>query len=135
MRYELRLLVLCLLVSFCFSSAVASASKYRWRKSSITISVSSSITSNTANIAAGADIPGAIDRSMLSWQQVAAVTLKRVSSLEQSVSPSGNQGDGISLLTIAATAENVAMFPNGLNDATARTRIFYDAHGFITEAD
>jgi len=114
---------------------VASASKYRWRKSSITISVSSSITSNTANIAAGADISGAVDRSMLSWQQAAAVMLKRVSSLEQSVSPSGNQGDGISLLTIAATAENVAMFPNGLNDATARTRIFYDAHGFITEAD
>jgi hypothetical protein len=41
----------------------------------------------------------------------------------------------VSLLTIAGTPENVALFPDGLDDATARTRIFYDARGFITEAD
>src|SRR4051794_8384647 len=135
MRFELRLLTLGLLLSFSFSSADASATRYRWRKSSITVSVSTSITTNTTNIAAGADISGALDRSISSWQQAAAITLKRVSSMEQNVSPSGNQGDGISLLTIAATAENVAMFPKGLDDATARTRIFYDARGYITEAD
>jgi len=135
MRFELRLLTLGLLLSFCFSSAAASATRYRWRKSSITVSVSTSITTNTTNIAAGADISGALDRSISSWQQAAAITLKRVSSMEQNVSPSGNQGDGISLITIAATAENVAMFPKGLDDATARTRIFYDARGYITEAD
>ncbi|HEY2866626.1 MAG TPA: matrixin family metalloprotease, partial [Pyrinomonadaceae bacterium] len=30
---------------------------------------------------------------------------------------------------------NLALFPKGLEDATARTRVFYDARGFITEAD
>jgi hypothetical protein len=117
------------------SSAAASASKYRWRKSTITLSVSTSLTSNVANIAASADVPATIDRSINAWQDAGSVTIRRVSTTEQSVSPAGNQGDGISLLTIAATPENVALFPQGLDDATARTRVFYDARGSITEAD
>jgi hypothetical protein len=135
MRYKLRLLAAALLLSILVSSAAASASKYRWRKGTITLSVSTSVTSNVANIAANADVNGAIDRSIASWQQVAAISLRRVSTTEQSGSPAGNQGDGISLLTIAATPENVALFPQGLDDATARTRVFYDGRGFITEAD
>jgi len=135
MRYKLRLLTAGLLLSILASSAAASASKYRWRKSVVTLSVSTSITSNVANIAANADVNGAVDRSLSSWQQVAAISLRRVSTTEQNGSPAGNQGDGISLLTIAATPENVALFPQGLDDATARTRVFYDGRGFITEAD
>lgn len=135
MRYKLRLLAAGLLLSFLISSAAASASRYRWRKGTVTISVSTSITSNVANIAANADVNGALDRSIASWQSVAAVSLHRVSTTEQNGSPAGNQGDGISLLTIAATPENVALFPQGLSDATARTRVFYDGRGFITEAD
>ena len=135
MRYKLRLMAASLLLSCLFSSAEASASKYRWRKAQITVSVSTSITGNTANIAAGADIVGAIDRSISAWQQVAAISIRRVGTTEQNSSPAGNQGDGISLLTIAATPENIALFPKGLDDATARTRVFYDTRGFITEAD
>jgi hypothetical protein len=117
------------------SSAAATASKYRWRKGSVTVSVSTSLTSHASNIAASADVSGAIDRSILSWQQVAAITVRRVSSTEQNVSPAGNQGDGVSLITVAGTQENAALFPKGLEDATARTRVFYDARGYITEAD
>lgn len=135
MRYELRLLAAGLLLGCLISSASASASKYRWRKGAITISISSSITSNVANIGVNADVSGAIDRSIASWQQAAAVSLRRVSSAEQNASPAGKEGDGINLVTIAATPENVALFPNGLDDATARTRVFYDGRGFITEAD
>jgi len=135
MRYKLRLLCVGLILSCLVSSAAATASKYRWRKAPITISVSTSVTSNVANIAANADVIGAIDRSISSWQQIAAISLRRVSSTEQNASPAGNQGDGINLLTIAATPENIALFPKGLEDATARTRVFYDARGFITEAD
>ena len=135
MRYSLKMLAACLLLSCLINSAEASASRYRWKKNPITISISSSITSNTANIAAGADVSGAIDRSISAWQQVAAVSFRRGLSTEQNASPAGNQGDGISLLTIAGTPENIALFPLGLDDATARTRVFYDARGFITEAD
>jgi hypothetical protein len=112
----------------------ASATKYRWRKGALTLSVSSSITSNAANISAGSDSVAAIDRSIAAWTQIAAISLRRASSTEQNVSPS-SQGDGVSLLTIAGTPENVALFPDGLDDATARSRIFYDSRGFITEAD
>ena len=112
----------------------ASATKYRWRRGAITLSVSTSVTANTANISAGSDSIAAIDRSIAIWSQAAAVSLRRSTTAEQNVSP-GSQGDGVSLLTIAGTAENVALFPDGLDDATARTRIFYDSRGFITEAD
>jgi hypothetical protein len=112
----------------------ASATKYRWRKGTITLSISTSIFSNTANISAGSDSVGAIDRSIAAWSQAASVSLRRSSTIEQNVSPSA-QGDGISIVTIAGTPENVALFPDGLDDATARTRIFYDSRGFITEAD
>ena len=135
MRYLMSLLAAGLLLSCLINSAEASASKYRWRKTPITISVSTSITSNTANIAATADINGAIDRSISSWQQVAGISFRKVSTNEQNASPAGNQGDGISLITIAATPENIALFPQGLDDATARTRVFYDSRGSITEAD
>jgi matrixin len=131
----MRLLAASLLLSCLISSAEASASRYRWRKGPITIAVSTSITSNTANIQAGTDINAAIDRSMSSWQQAAAVSFRRTATTEQNASPAGNQGDGISVITIAATSDNIALFPQGLEDATARTRVFYDARGFITEAD
>ena len=56
-----------------------------------------------------------------------------VSSNQQSISPTSG-GDGISLITIAPTPENLAAFSEGNN--TARTRIFFDAEtGLISEAD
>jgi hypothetical protein len=135
MRYLARVAACCLLATACGGIAVASPTRYRWRKPSIAVAISSSVTSNLSNIATGADVNGAIDRSIGSWEKASAVSLRRFSSLEQSVSAAGPQGDGISLVTIAATPENVALFPLGLDDATARTRVFYDARGFITEAD
>src|SRR6185503_19255741 len=134
MRHLCRLLALSLLFMLFVNSASAAATKYRWRKSLVTISVSNSVLSNSSNIAAGTDILAVIDRSLGSWNQVSPLTLRRSSTAEQSVS-SVSQGDGVSLLTIAATPENIALFPAGLEDATARTRIFVDDRGFITEAD
>lgn len=130
-----RFLAVGLLFGILVCSATAAPSGYRWRKGAVLISISSSITSNAANIAAGADASAAIDRSVAAWQQVAAVTIRRVATTEENVSPPGVQGDGISLITIAATPENLALFPKGLDDATARTRVFYDGRGSITEAD
>ena len=135
MRLSVRFLVAGLLLSVLVCSVNAAASRYRWKKGIVTLSVSSSLTSNTANIAAGSDAGAALDRSIASWQQVANISFRKVSTADQNISPAGVQGDGISLITIAATPENLAMFPQGLEDATARTRVFYDARGFITEAD
>ena len=58
---------------------------------------------------------------------------EEVSSKVQSISPV-NAGDGISLITIAETTENLAIFGSGHNPA--RTRVFYDPEtGEIVEAD
>jgi hypothetical protein len=135
MRVWVRALAVALFLVAIAASANAAPTKYRWKKGAITISVSTSLTTNTSNIAAGADAGAAVDRSLAAWQQAGNVSFRRVATSEQNISPAGAQGDGISLITIAATPENLAMFPQGFDDATARTRVFYDARGFITEAD
>ncbi len=79
------------------------------------------------------DVIGAAQRALDSWSKAANVTFEVVSSKAQSISPT-NRGDDISLITIAPTAENLAIFGEGNN--AARTRVFYEpATGEITEAD
>jgi hypothetical protein len=135
MRLITRLSALCTLVVLLMGSAAAAASKYRWRKPVITIGVSTSISSSAPNITANSDVVGAVEKSLATWQRIARIEFRQSSSVEQSVSTSLAQGDGVSLLTIAATPENLQLFPNGLDDATALTKVFYDTRGFITEAD
>ena len=135
MRFYFRSLLVGLLLSIIIGTADAAPSKYRWKKNVITISVSSALTTNTVNFPPNADASATIDRSIASWQHAANISFRKSVTTEQSVSPPGMQGDSISLITIAATPENIAMFPKGLDDAAARTRVFYDARGFIIEAD
>jgi len=51
-----------------------------------------------------------------------------------SVSQTGAAGDGTSLITIAATPENTLLFKNE-TDTAAKTRVFSNRRGNITEAD
>ena len=70
---------------------------------------------------------------MSRWSSVANIQFVEVSSKAQSISPA-TAGDGISLITIADTPENNALFAGANN--TGRTRVFYDpATGAISEAD
>ena len=74
-----------------------------------------------------------MQHALASWTGAANITFVEVTSKVQSVSPAG-RGDGISLITIAGTTENLAMFGEGNN--TARTRVFFDSDtGEISEAD
>ena len=45
------------------------------------------------------------------------------------------KGDGISLVTVAITPENLRLFPRQAASPAAVTRVFKDAVGNITEAD
>ena len=63
-----------------------------------------------------------------------AVPLIR-SRRERGASPSGPVGDGVSLITVAQTPENVLLFSKDPENAAATTRIFYNKRGTITEAD
>lgn len=107
----------------------------RWRTPVIRLSLSSSLDRPSPNIKADSDVSGAITRSLAAWSTVADVEFTVAGSERQSISPSGLAGDGVSLITIAQTPENVLLFSREPNAESARTRVFYNRLGTITEAD
>ena len=116
-----------------FEPALAHDLKIKWPGRTVSITLSTSLTDPAGNIAPEADVLGAIDRALSSWSAAAGVKFKVQHSKAQSISPA-NRGDGINLITIAPTTENLAIFSDGNN--AARTRVFYDREsGDITEAD
>lgn len=106
----------------------------RWKRSTINIAISTSFGS-AGNIKDDSDISGAIRRSFDAWEKAANIRFVEVSSDKQTLSPSGPAGDGVSLITIAPVPENLLLFDNDAGHASARTRIFFNAGGAITEAD
>jgi hypothetical protein len=110
-------------------------SNLRWRNGVVRISISSSVLRENPNIKRDSDVAGAIRRSIDAWSSVANIDLQQLSSDKQSASPSGPVGDGVSLITVAQTPENVLLFSKDPENAAATTRIFYNKRGMITEAD
>lgn len=62
------------------------------------------------------------------------VQITETSSNRRDASPA-SRGDGESLITIAPTSENLALFSPGDTSVSAKTRVFTDRKGFVTEAD
>ena len=110
-------------------------SNLRWKSGVVRISVSSSVLRENPNIKRDSDVAGAIRRSIEAWTSVANVEIQQLISDKQSASPSGPVGDGVSLITVAQTPENVLLFSKDPENAAATTRIFYNKRGMITEAD
>jgi hypothetical protein len=117
-----------------FELPVAAAElQVKWPTKSIQIALSTSLTAPSPAIKADSDVVGAVRRALASWSRAANVSFVEVTSKLQSVSPVG-AGDGVSLITVAATGENLALFSE--RNTTARTRVFYDPDtGDISEAD
>lgn len=113
----------------------ADVQRLRWKGQSVRIAISSSLTRPSSNIKVDSDVLGAVKRSIQAWSAVADVDIQEEFSERQSVSPAGVAGDGISLITIAQSPENVLFFANDADLASAKTRVFYNRKGFITEAD
>ncbi|MEJ7846545.1 MAG: matrixin family metalloprotease [Pyrinomonadaceae bacterium] len=107
----------------------------RWRNGAVKIAVSGSLLKQNPNMKSDSDAAGAIARSLATWAKAANVSFQDTVSDKQNVSPSGNQGDGISLITIAATPENLLLFSKNPQETAATTRVFFDRKGFIIEAD
>lgn len=108
---------------------------FRWRAKSIPIAISASLLRPTSNIKTGSDVIGAVRRSLRTWEEAANVEFKEAFSDRQNVSPQGIAGDGISLITVAPTAENALLFAKNPEDTAATTRVFFDGRARITEAD
>ena len=117
-----------------FEVPVAAAElQIKWPTRNIQVALSTSLTAPSPAIKADSDVLGAVRRALASWSRAANVNFVEVTSKLQSVSPV-NSGDGVSLITVAATEENLALFSEG--NTTARTRVFYDPDsGDISEAD
>lgn len=136
-------LVLLVLLNFSFSTAAYTTQfadegetlRLRWKSGTIPIALSTSLAKQNLNIKADSNVLGAIQQSLETWEKVSDVKFEIILTDKQSVSPSGKIGDGISLITIAQTAENLVLFSGDTEEISARTRIFYSGKGFITEAD
>jgi len=107
----------------------------RWKSGKIQVALSASLLKQTSNLKSDSDILGALQRSLASWEQAANIDFEDSVSETQNVSPSGLSGDGISLITIAQTPENLLLFAKNPEDVAATTRVFFDRMGNITEAD
>src|SRR4029077_4667472 len=106
----------------------------RWPASIVYVSLSTSLNDPPANIKKGSDVVGAVRKALKQWSSVARVDFVELSSSTQSVSSVAG-GDGINLITVASTRENSALFRGQNAGQPARTRIYFDASGNITEAD
>jgi hypothetical protein len=109
--------------------------RLRWKNGPIRISLSTSLARANPNIKTDSDVTGAIERSFAAWERAGAPAFELVWSDRQSVSPNGSSGDGFSLLTISQTPENLILFGRDQSEISARTRVFFNGKGAITEAD
>ena len=112
--------------------AAPTTKRIKWPGRTIEISFSNSLLSPGAHIKPGSDVVGAARRALYRWSSIATVNFVVSWANENSVSPADGP-DGMSLLTVADTPENVAF---NADATTGRTRVFFDPEtGIIKEAD
>lgn len=109
--------------------------RLHWNTRLVPIAFSTSLTKPNPYIKPDSDITGAIERSLETWEKAANIKFQVSWTDKQSVSPNGKSGDGISLVTVAQTTENILLFGDDADVVSARTRVFFNRKGFITEAD
>ena len=97
------------------------------------MALSTSLSSASPAIKPDSDVLGAVRRALASWARVTNIKFVEFNSMSSRLVPTAG-GDGVNLITIAATGDNLALFAEG--NTTARTRVFYDPDtGEISEAD
>ncbi|MCY7346514.1 MAG: matrixin family metalloprotease [Pyrinomonadaceae bacterium] len=109
--------------------------RLHWNTRLIPIAFSTSLIKPNPYIKPDSDITGAVERSLETWEKAANIKFQVSWTDKQSISPTGKSGDGISLVTVAQTTENILLFGDDANVVSARTRVFFNRKGSITEAD
>ena len=115
-----------------FEPPPQTARRIQWPRKRIEIAFSNSLMTPGANIKPDSDVIGAARRALARWSSLANINFVVTWSTAASISPA-EEGDGISLITIADTIENEAF---NSDTSAGRTRVFYDSEsGLIAEAD
>jgi hypothetical protein len=111
------------------------SARLRWKTGKIPIFLSTSLTKQNQSIESDSDIANTILKSLENWEKIANIKFEISWTDKQNVSPIGKVGDGISLITIAQTPENLLLFGDNSEEISARTRTFFNRRGLISEAD
>jgi len=111
-------------------TSTSAATQIRWPTTSITVALSTSLNSPPANVhATGAEVVLAARRALSRWALASNIQFNVTTSASQDA-----VADGVTLITIADTTANRALFNTGLRPG--RARITFDpASGAITEGD
>ena len=107
----------------------------RWRSKIITVSISNSFFKENINITPDSNVSEAVKKSFEAWENIANLKFELKTSDRQAISPAGKSGDGISLITIAQTPENLLLFSGENSETAAFTRVFFNRRGNLAEAD
>lgn len=121
-----------------FTPQFADANKtlrIRWKNPTIRIGLSTSLDKQKFNLKSQAEVEEIVNRSLKTWEEVTNIKFVTFWTEKQSISPAGSAGDGVSLITIGETAENIEIFGDDWLDVSAQTRTFFNRRGLITEAD
>lgn len=144
MSKSIKFLLVCLLLFSFARQATAYATQFGdegkttrllWKTDTIPIAFSTSLIKENLYIKPGSDVEGAIERSLKTWENASNIKFVVSWTDELAISPSGKSGDGINLVTIAPSQENILFFGTNANEVSARTRVFFNRKGFINEAD
>ncbi len=106
-----------------------------WNRKRVRVELSTSFLRSPSSIKPGSDVLGAVTRSFDVWSDATGIEFSVEWSDRQSVSPAGRLGDGVNLITIAPTSENLLAIDADNDEVTARTRVFFARRGEISEAD
>lgn len=108
--------------------------RLHWKSDLIRIELSTSLSTELPLVRSNESLPAIVGRSLDHWKEIANVDFEIAYTDAADVSPAGLRGDGVNLITIASSPDNILFF-DGESDTAAKTRIFYNGKGEIVEGD
>ena len=110
-------------------TSTAATTQVKWPTTTITVALSTSLNNPPAYVhATGAQVVFAARRALSRWALASNIQFNVTTSTAQDAA-----ADGVSLITIADTGTNRALFSTGVQPG--RARVTFDSAGNITEAD